>query len=45
MAGSGEWWGEASPLPAQWLRRMDAAIARGEQPAWSQAALSILGPD
>ena len=36
-------WGGA--MPAQWLRRMDEAIARGEHPAWCEKALSILGAD
>ena len=36
-------WGPV--MPAQWLRRMDAAIARGEHPPWSETARSILGPD
>ena len=36
-------WGPV--MPAQWLRRMDKAIARGEHPPWSKTARSILGPD
>jgi hypothetical protein len=40
-----DWWADSSPLPAQWLRRMDAAIASGKHPAWSESARTILGPD
>jgi hypothetical protein len=36
-------WG--SVIPAQWMRRMDVAIAEGTHAPWSERALDILGAD
>ena len=43
LHNGGQKWGTAAPK--QWLRRVEAAVARGDYPPLAPSALSILGRD